>query len=120
MIIETSDWVLGNTENGELIHGFADAIDERQGIVKVYIVHSDNKEAIGTVAALRENRVRKLPDSTIYETASLRDLMDLALLTRDEAWFMELSEQLRSAGQKSDNHGKYTVDYSSYKNRLLL
>lgn len=105
MRLETSDWVHGKTNNGEMIQGFIEHIDTLNGIVTVQVVKSDNEEAVGKPAAVRDHWIKKLPDHAPMNEQQLLGLIDLALATWDEAWFMELTEQLRDVKQSGGYNG---------------
>ncbi|MFC4601678.1 IDEAL domain-containing protein [Cohnella hongkongensis] len=92
------DWVQAKTRNGEFIHGFIETIDHVKGLAKVYVVRSDNEESIGKSASVLEHWLRELPSYALEEESSLYNLIDLALATHDEPWFMELT---RSLGARS-------------------
>ncbi|MUT67490.1 IDEAL domain-containing protein [Paenibacillus sp. NEAU-GSW1] len=98
MSIEVSDWVQGKTVHGEFFFGYVEQVDEPKGLVKVNVVKSDNEEAIGKATVVRDAWLKKLPEPSVHsDAASIRNLIDLALSTWDEAWFMELTEQLKTA-----------------------
>ncbi|AJY76962.1 IDEAL domain-containing protein [Paenibacillus beijingensis] len=118
MTVQISDWVKGKTNNGELFHGFVEAEADMHGIVKVYVVSSDNEEAVGKEVAVREQWLKLLPESSLDDAGALQNFIDLALSTRDESWFKELSEQL-SSNSKSENTIKQAAIPNPFlKNRL--
>jgi uncharacterized protein YpiB (UPF0302 family) len=92
---ENGDWVQGRSRDGELIHGYVETVDSSQGMVKVNVVESDNEKAIGKSIWILNKRTEKLPDLTVSNESHLLTLIDLALLTKDEQWFMELSAKFR-------------------------
>ncbi|WP_424769252.1 hypothetical protein [Paenibacillus sp. sgz302251] len=102
MKLNVSDWVQGKTHEGELIHGFIETIDILQGIVTVNVVKSDNEVIIGKIVAVRENWLRRVPDITLEDAQLAQNLIDMALATWDEAWFMELTgAQESSVGDRA-------------------
>lgn len=105
MKFQTSDWVQGKTNNGELIQGFIETIDTMEGIVRIQVVKSDNEDAVGKMTAVREHWIRKLPEVSPRNAEQIQSLIDLALTTWDEAWFMELTEQLKEAQEQSKHEG---------------
>jgi hypothetical protein len=96
MRFETSDWVQGRTSNGELIQGFIEHIDSLEGIVTVQVIKSDNEDSVGKPTAVREHWIKKIPEDAPMNAQQLLSMIDLALATRDEAWFMELTDQLQA------------------------
>lgn len=103
---ENGDWVQGRSRDGELIHGYVETIDAIQGIVKVNVVESDNKKAIGKSIWLLNKSAEKLPDLTVSNESQLLSLIDLALLSKDEQWFMELSTKLAAIKKISKVNNK--------------
>jgi hypothetical protein len=99
MKLSVSDWVQGKTTDGELIHGFIETIDILQGIVTVHVVKSDNEERVGHIVAVRSSWIKRVPDVSLQDAEIARNLIDVALATWDETWFMELTESLKSQDQ---------------------
>lgn len=93
---ENGDWVQGRSKDGELIHGYVETVDPNQGIVKVNVVESDNEKVIGKSIWILNKWTEKLPDLTVSNESHLLSLIDLALLSKDEQWFMELSDKMVS------------------------
>lgn len=91
---ENGDWVQGRFREGELIHGYVETVDSNQGIVKVHVVESDNEKVIGKSIWVLNKWIEKLPDITINNESQLLELIDLALLSKDEQWFKDLSSKL--------------------------
>jgi len=98
MLLKTGDWVKGTSRNGELIMGFIESLDN-PGIVKVTVVTSDNHDIIGKKVTMLGERVKRLPVSNVSNRAQIQFLIDLALSTGDEEWFIELSTKLNSMNE---------------------
>jgi hypothetical protein len=98
-ILETGDWVKGNLLSGELIIGYIESLSNLEGVAKVTIVTSDNKDIIGRTIALLTNQLKHLPAANVTNKEQILFLIDLALLTGDEEWFNELSAKLHSMTQ---------------------
>jgi len=94
MKFEVGDWVQAKTRNGEFVHGFIETIDHANGLAKVFVVRSDNEGSTGKSAPVLEQWLRELPSYAMEEESSLLNLIDMALSTRDEPWFMELTGEL--------------------------
>ncbi len=103
---ETGDWVQGWSSEGELIHGYIETADSNEGMVKVNVVESDNEKAIGKSTWIDNKWTKKLPDLTVSSESQLLTLIDLALQTKDERWFMELSKELASIKKNPEVHTK--------------
>lgn len=101
---ETGDWVQGKSNDGELIHGYVEIIDSNKGMVKVNVVESDNVKAIGKSIWVVNKWAKKLPNLTDSNESQLLTLIDLALLIKDEQWFMELTSKLASIKQNPEVH----------------
>lgn len=99
-----SDWVQGRTKDGELIQGFIMSMNEKQNIASVYVVRSDHDAAVGTTVAVLSSWIKEQPTAQVldYEEPIL-DFIELALATRDEEWFAELTERLHEVVQKQAN-----------------
>ena len=98
MLLQTGDWIKGTLRDGELIMGYIESLDI-SGIVKVTVVTSDNDEIIGKKVSMLGERVKRLPVSNVSNKAQIQFLIDLALSTGDEEWFLELSTKLNSMNQ---------------------
>jgi hypothetical protein len=96
---EIGDWVKGKSQNGELIIGYIETIDLLKGIIGVTVITSDNKETIGKTIKMLYKWVERLPISAIDHEEQLLHLIDLALTTGDEDWFIELSVKLSAVRQ---------------------
>jgi hypothetical protein len=114
---KNGDWVQGRSREGELIHGFVEAVDSIQEIVKVNVVESDNEKTIGKSIWLLNKSAEKLPDLTVSNESQLLSLIDLALLSKDEQWFMELSMQLAAIKKVSKVNNKKS-EYLISGNRI--
>ncbi|MFJ8069972.1 IDEAL domain-containing protein [Peribacillus sp. NPDC096447] len=95
-LFKNGDWVQGKSRDGELIHGFVENVSDNREIVKVNVVESDNEKAVGKSIWIPSKWTEKLPDLEISNETHLLALIDLALLSKDETWFMELSGKLES------------------------
>ena len=98
-ILKTGDWIKGKSQEGELIIGYIESLNILEGVVKVNVITSDNHEAIGKTISILSNRVKSLPVSNVINKEQLLFLIDLALSTGDEDWFIELSSKLNSIKQ---------------------
>lgn len=94
--LEIGDWVRGKSGDGELLHGYIESVNSLQDIVKVHVVACDNKEMVGKTIQLPRQWLKQLPVSAVDREESILSLIDLALETRDEQWFLELFEVLNA------------------------
>lgn len=101
-VLKTGDWIKGKSGDGELIIGYIDSQSILDGVVKVTIVTSDNRETIGKTIPILSKNVKKLPLSKVINKEQILFLIDLALSTGDEEWFLELSSKLNSIKQLVD------------------
>ncbi|NIK78216.1 hypothetical protein FHS15_003354 [Paenibacillus castaneae] len=118
MKINISDWVRGKTREGELIHGFIESFDILQGIVVVNVVESDNEDIVGKKVAVREQWLKPVPEITLADDMFMLNLIDISLATRDEAWFMELTNYLKSNGNEAIGANHASEIRSKHINRL--
>ncbi|KKI90527.1 group-specific protein [Bacillus sp. SA1-12] len=98
-MLKTGDWIKGKSQDGELIVGYIESLDIPKGVVKVTVVTSDNNETIGKTISVLAKQIKRLPDSKVTNKEQLLFLIDLALSTGDEEWFIELSSKLNSMKQ---------------------
>lgn len=97
--LQIGDWVSGTSIEDERIFGYIEEIHEDAGLVAVRVMKSDRPEAVGQKLRSRKQRVKKLPVRTPTEKGELKSLIDLALATRDQAWFAELAKKLHQTQQ---------------------
>lgn len=93
--LEVGDWVKGKTRKGTLILGFLVKIKPNNSKVVLKVINSDNKQMIGNLIRLEKRQVSKMESVKKYTINQLEGLIDLALLTKDEKWFMELTTELK-------------------------
>ncbi|TWT26453.1 IDEAL domain-containing protein [Planomicrobium sp. CPCC 101110] len=93
-ILKTSDWVKGVSRHGELIIGFVESMNVAKEAVNVTVVKSDNEELIGRTIPMSVKQVENIPSGHTKDAGQLEFLIDLALSTGDEEWFIELSAEL--------------------------
>ncbi|WP_034672097.1 IDEAL domain-containing protein [Ectobacillus panaciterrae] len=116
--LEIGDWVKGKSKDGELIYGYIQTVDSLQGIVRVNVVECDNEQIIGKTIGMPNKRVEKLSISTTSTKEQIVHLIDLALLTRDEQWFMDLSAKLNAVRQRSKKEAIGSIVYPTARNRI--
>jgi hypothetical protein len=119
--VQIGDWVSGTSFMDEKFIGYVESIGN--GKVKVYVTQCDHEEAVGEWVEASLAKLEKLDDYVPNETEDLRSLMDLALMTRDQAWFNELGAALRIAQAKvpggSAGNGKPYGD-GNWKSRVKI
>ncbi|RKP53923.1 IDEAL domain-containing protein [Cohnella endophytica] len=119
MKFEVSDWVQAKTRNGEFVHGFIESLDEAQQLAQLFVVRSDNEQSVGQPATALVHWLRKLPPISLEEPEAIRSLIDIALATRDEQWFAELSERLSSVETPGKSANPIQeLSNPTYSNRL--
>ncbi|MEG9295266.1 IDEAL domain-containing protein [Mangrovibacillus sp. Mu-81] len=95
-ILTTGDWVKGTSRDGELIIGYIENFDIQGTTVSAKVVTSDNREIEGLSIPLLAKDVKKLPEVKIANKEQIQFLIDLALSTGDEEWFLELTAKLNA------------------------
>ena len=118
MKLEIGDWVTGNTADSELVHGFIEAINALQDTFEIHVTHSDNEAVIGRLIELNRKAVKKLPETAAGNEAELMNWIELALMTKDEAWFSELSAALVRLRQKPKTAAVAVIPATAPRNRL--
>ncbi|REE91723.1 hypothetical protein A8990_104233 [Paenibacillus taihuensis] len=119
MSFAISDWVQGRTKDGELIQGFITSMKEKHNVASVYVVQSDHDLAVGTTVAVLSSWIKEQPAVQVldYEEPIL-DFIELALATRDEEWFAELTERLHEVEQKQASGSNNNAPIPFNRNRL--
>lgn len=102
-ILKVGEWVKGESRDGELILGYVEAVNTLKGILKVRVITSDHQEITGTSISLLNKQVKRLPNSQVINKEQIQFLIDLALSTGDEEWFLELSSKLNSIRELVNN-----------------
>ncbi|MCQ4087960.1 IDEAL domain-containing protein [Saccharibacillus sp. JS10] len=95
----TGDWVQAYTDDGALVHGYLIAASAPIQTALLQVTHSDNRELMGKEIAVSDRGMKKLSDTPRRSEQELLSLIDLALEMRDEAWFTELTNELRNGSK---------------------
>ncbi|MBP3041715.1 IDEAL domain-containing protein [Bacillaceae bacterium Marseille-Q3522] len=101
--LKIADWVKGKTANGELIHGYIEAIDTLNKSAKVYVVECDHVSTVGKSIETLMKWLTKMPASSFGEQQT-KSIIDLALSTKDKEWFMELTSAFIKKKQETTSH----------------
>ncbi|WP_229727518.1 hypothetical protein [Sporolactobacillus putidus] len=96
------DWVKGRTVNGELMHGYIVDYDANTGTVKVHVVACDRESTVGRTIETLGYLIKPFPVLPL-SSDQLRSMTDLALVTYDRDWFMDLSSKLAGMSEDSGN-----------------
>ncbi|MGQ4666989.1 IDEAL domain-containing protein [Metabacillus halosaccharovorans] len=97
--LKTGDWIKGKLQDGEIIIGYIESLDFHKGTVRVSVIKCEAVETIGKKISISLKQVKKLPISKVVNKEQILYLIDLALSTGDEDWFIELSAKLNSMKQ---------------------
>lgn len=95
-ILKIGDWIKAQSRDGELIIGYVDSFDLLEEMTKVTVTTSDNQELVGKTIPIMNNKVKILPNSNVRNKEQILNLIDLALASGDEEWFLELSSKLNA------------------------
>jgi|SRR5699024_3486671 len=87
---EIGDWVRLQSNKGEHIHGYVEKRPENKDVVQLRVIASDNEWLSGHSIQVKTNKIEKDHDFLEHSIGELEQLIDLALLTKDEAWFDSL------------------------------
>src|SRR4051795_8953674 len=99
LLLKIGDWVKGESRDGQLIIGYIESLNNIEDLVTIKIVTSDKEETIGKSVQMFSYQVKSLPTATVNNKEQIRTLIDLALSTGDEEWFLELTAKLKSMEQ---------------------
>ena len=117
-LLEISDWVLGKTKHGELVQGFVETVDSLRGIAKVYVVKCANENTVGKIVTIPLQWLERMSTGTFDDLESLHDLIDLSLLIRDKAWFLELAAKAEAVRDSATEVQTGKARHFSVRNRL--
>lgn len=95
-ILYIGDWIKAKSRVGELIIGYVESLDLSEEMTKVTVTSSDHEELVGKTIPILNNKVIRLPNSNVKNKEQILYLIDLALATGDEDWFLELSSKLNA------------------------
>jgi enoyl reductase-like protein len=104
--VHLGDWVSGTTVDDERIRGFVESVSKEQGSVLVRVTESDREEIIGRVAESLIAKVELLDVEAWTDEQTFHDLIDMALATKDEQWFMDLTSEFLALNNKSNKKSK--------------
>ncbi len=93
-VFHNGDWVKGKTINDEMIQGFIHSIHPANGTVKITVTQSDNNQILGKDIETFIHRITPLTVTINDQEVFLQNLIDIALLTKDREWFMEIWDRL--------------------------
>ncbi len=91
--IRIGDWIKGISKNEYEYQGYVEAISATHGSLLVRVVKSEQQSKVGKVIESHMSRV-DLMEEEIGEEQDVYALIELALQTRDEVWFMDLTSHL--------------------------
>jgi len=87
------DWVKLKSSKGELISGYIEKEANEEDFLQLRVVASENQLILGQSIRVQMHKVKKQKDSEYYSVGELKQLIDLALLTNDKAWFDSLMKK---------------------------
>jgi hypothetical protein len=99
---QKGDWVKGRTVNGELMHGFVVDDNSEEGTVKVHVVACDRESTVGRTIETLSYLIKPFPVQP-FNIQQLRSMTDLALMTSDRDWFMDLSSKVVGMSQREQD-----------------
>ncbi|WP_421385179.1 IDEAL domain-containing protein [Bacillus salacetis] len=116
MNYEIGEWVKAKTVEGELVIGYIEAVNQDSKSVKIRAVQSEQESMTGRTIETLLRRISALPSSSMTTKNEIMQLIDLALFTRDEDWFKQLTADLNRVAKKSGK--ERAAGSASSQNRL--
>ncbi|WP_332633549.1 IDEAL domain-containing protein [Halalkalibacter flavus] len=98
--LKQGDWIKGKTRNDEWVHGYIESVEPYHPLVRLKVLFSDNTEFVGRTIRIEKKDIEKQAPLTNFSEAELLNFIDLALSTRDQQWFMELTSKLKRKQNK--------------------
>lgn len=119
---KVGDWVSGVTRNDEKFHGYVLAFVSGKNAARIHVTASDHDELIGQEIKSELKRMEPIPASGPVTEGNVLNLIDLALSVRDEAWFLELTAQLKKIRSTTSNGKGNTTENGkiNQKKRIFL
>ncbi|KHF38961.1 IDEAL domain-containing protein [Halalkalibacter okhensis] len=93
--LKLGDWIKGKTRNDEWVHGYIESVEPFHPLVRMKVLFSDNTEFVGRVIRVEKKDIEKQAPLNNFSEAELLNFIDLALSTRDQQWFLELTSKLK-------------------------
>ncbi|MDP5276482.1 hypothetical protein [Chengkuizengella axinellae] len=87
------DWVKGKSKEDEFFIGYIEQINESS--VHVYIIQSDHSFIKNRTVKIASNKIEVMEQTDLYFEGSLLNLIDIALLEKNEEDFIKYSSQLK-------------------------
>jgi hypothetical protein len=112
----TGDWVKAKSMEGELLIGYIEGVNEERKTARIKVVQAEQGFISGRAIETLLSTVTLLPSADNFTKETVMELIDLALLTRDEKWFNELTDELKRF-EETTNKGSVTRPTTSV-NRL--
>lgn len=109
--IQIGDWVRTKSSKGERIHGFVEKSEQDSNRVQLKVIASDNKLLSGHSIQVSQSKITIEDTFRDFAVIELEQLIDLALLTNDKAWFDELTTQFLQLQHELPNTN--LVDYTA-------
>lgn len=90
------DWVNLRSSKGQWIHGYVEKRIGDNDLVQLRVVSSENQLLSNQTIQVQVSKVTKEHDNEQYSAGELKQLIDLALLTNDKAWFDALMSEYQT------------------------
>lgn len=90
------DWVNLRSSKGELINGYVEKMTGDHEVVQIRVVSSENQLLSGQSIQVQMSKVAIAEATEQYSAGELKQLIDLALLTNDKAWFDSLMQEYQT------------------------
>lgn len=115
LTMNIGDWVKGVSINDERFRGYVEWISAKHDNVKVRVTQSDHIHVIGKVIHSQKRKLSLLADESFSGERWLQDLIDVALISGDRNWFIELSNELQQLRNDKEVGLQESDDQSSYQ-----
>lgn len=94
--LKIGDWVNLSSSKGERIHGYVEKTTGDREVVQIRVVSSENQILVGQSIQVQVSKVSRENEVEQYSAGELKQLIDLALLTNDKAWFDSLMKEYQA------------------------
>ncbi|RIW34687.1 IDEAL domain-containing protein [Bacillus salacetis] len=112
------DWVKAKSVEGELVIGYIESVNKDRKTARLKVVQAEEGSIAGRSIETLLRSVTPLQSLNKFTKEYIMELIDLALLTRDEEWFNELTDELKKY-EKKPTKEKETIAGVT-RNRLIF
>ncbi|WP_440895565.1 IDEAL domain-containing protein [Amphibacillus sp. Q70] len=101
--VQIGDWVKLQSSKGEHIQGYVEKETNNNDVLQLRVIASDNQLLSGHSIQVQTQKLEKDQAFQHFTIGELEQLIDLALLTNDKAWFDSLTKEYKALQAEKEN-----------------